>query len=207
MVHEYSEQDIVTNNFGWLTLQTYELWNKGKSLSSIKEALVPGATKDCKVGEEYYNSIIDFINNTYNGLHDKDECNKYISATKVLTLNLVFLLAKKVANYKDRKSDMRHETTFKELIRIGKSLGLFSEYIQIGCVEHNMGYFEHLLTGEMDRFEKGVNEKGGAPIESTLKLLSSIEIALKCRDKKHTKKVGQAWLMVIVIIGLIALVI
>jgi hypothetical protein len=200
MVNEYTEQDMVTNNFGWLTLQTYELWNNGESLSFAKEKLIPSATKNCRVGDDYYNGVVDFINNTYEALNNKNERNKCIDATKGLTIKLVFLLAKKVIKNKDRKSYISHKHAFNELLRIGTVLGVFTDYIHIGCVEHNMSYFEGLLENEMVKCEAEVNKKGGRNIEYALRLFRSIEIALKCRDKIYKKKVSQAWLIFIIII-------
>jgi hypothetical protein len=186
MVYTLSEDDLINYSFGRLTLHTYDFWVKGKSLDDTKKALVKHATKGHKVGEYYHNHVNKFISNTYDLLSSgNDEC---INAAKIITLKLALILAKKVSNEKKNAHAFKLITIFKELIRIGSSLEVLNKYVKIGGVEHNMGYFEHLLIDEINRFEKNVDINNGASIKDTLSLLSTIDIALKCKMAQYIKK-------------------
>jgi hypothetical protein len=188
MEYELNEQDIIDHNFYWLTLHTYDLWSKGKSLDYIRTRINKGATKDHEVGSDYYNHVNKYISNTYELLCNINENEKCINSTKVLAFNLALILAKKVANEKEHATLLKLMTRFKELIRIGSSLEVFNDFVEVDCVKHNMDYFEHLLVGEINRFEKKSTANKGASIKDTLNLLSAIDIALKCKIAQHTKK-------------------
>jgi hypothetical protein len=205
MEYEYSEQDVVNNNFAWLSLQTYDLWAKGRDLTYIKETLIPNATKEFKAGDEYYEGAVNFITQTHDLLCNEVERDKCILATKVLAMTLTLLLAKKVVNNKDRRACQVHASSLNELIRIGKSLGMFTEYVRVGRVDSNWNNSESLLIDETNSYDAKSSAKGGASIKSTLQLISAIELVLKLRMRNRKRIIARTLFVSLAAVSLIGI--